>query len=169
MADVVAMGRAFAKAFNAKHARAIRVVCPYCDRPAELVTGFRIYPGHPRLYDRKYWHCASCDAYVGCHAADSGFGDGTIPLGHLANAELRSWRSRAHDAFDPLWKSRAMRRTEAYAWLAGELGISVANCHIGMFDIDACRNTVEAINRYSKNSSNCTEAWNKRIAGPDEE
>jgi hypothetical protein len=66
-------------------------------------------------------------------------------MGRLANPELRRAKSAAHAAFDPLWKSRKMGRKQAYAWLARELGISVANCHIGMFDVDACRSVVKVV------------------------
>lgn len=38
-----------------------------------------------------------------------------------------------------------MSRNNAYAWLAGELGISKANCHIGMMDVDACKAVVVAV------------------------
>jgi hypothetical protein len=127
----------------------MKVVCPYCDRPAALVTGAAIYPHRPDLFGLKFWQCAPCDAYVGCHKAgahvDGVISDGTLPLGRLANAALRKAKSAAHAAFDPLWKSRSMKRGEAYRWLARELGISSANCHIGMFDIDACRAVVAAV------------------------
>ena len=125
--------------------------CPYCARASVLVTGDAIYPHRPDLFDKKFWRCAPCDAFVGCHppktAPGGGQGDGTVPLGRLANAELRRLKTRAHAAFDPLWKSRRMRRRDAYAWLARELGISTANCHIGMFDEDACRAVVAAVER----------------------
>lgn len=121
----------------------LKVVCPYCDKPAVLVTGAAIYPHRPDLFGKKFWQCKPCEAHVGCHEAGKGEGDGTKPLGRLANAELRKWKSRAHSLFDPLWKTRTMRRKEAYAWLAQSLGISAANCHIGMFDVDQCKRTVE--------------------------
>ncbi|QOR55244.1 MAG: hypothetical protein SHS37scaffold220_13 [Phage 67_12] len=124
--------------------------CPYCARPAVLVTGATIYPHRVDLYAKKFWRCAPCGAWVGCHPAagpkgQGGIGDGTVALGRLANAELRTAKARAHAAFDPLWKSRAMKRRDAYAWLAGQLGISRDNCHIGMMDLDACRAVVAAI------------------------
>lgn len=123
--------------------------CPYCDRPAILVTGATIYPHRPDLFPKKFWNCAPCDAWVGCHppatAQGGGQGDGTVALGRLANAELRQAKKVAHAAFDPLWKSRAMKRRDAYAWLAGELGIAKANCHIGMMDVDGCRAVVAAV------------------------
>lgn len=119
----------------------MKVICPYCDKPAQLVTGDKIYPHRHDLFAKLFYQCAPCDAYVGCHPkADAhghgGIGDGAVPMGRLANAELRRAKQAAHAAFDPLWKSRSMSRKEAYAWLSKELGVSKSNTHIGMFDVD---------------------------------
>jgi hypothetical protein len=127
--------------------------CPYCGQPAKLVGGDAIYPHRSDLFDLAFWQCAPCDAYVGCHKKGVTFlmnkrqvrSDGTIPLGRLANAQLRKAKSAAHAAFDPLWKSGRMTRREAYAWLATTLGISSDNCHIGMMDADACQAVVSAV------------------------
>lgn len=75
------------------------VICSYCNKPAELVTGKEIYPHRPDLYPKKFWRCRPCTAYVGCHKPNAGYGDGTRPLGRLANAELRAAKSAAHAAF----------------------------------------------------------------------
>lgn len=80
-----------------------------------------------------------------------------MPLGRLADAELRDWKKRAHAVFDPLWKARAEKRKReegdkyydgrsrgvGYKWLAGQLGIEVKECHIGMFDVETCKRVVE--------------------------
>lgn len=116
----------------------MKVVCDYCHRDAELVTGKVVYPHRPDLFHKFFWQCAPCGAFVGCHEKNKGYGDGTRPFGRLANAELRRAKSAAHDAFDPLWRSGQMSRHDAYAWLARALGMSPANCHIGMFDVDLC-------------------------------
>jgi hypothetical protein len=128
------------------------ITCPYCHNPAELVSGGVIYPHRPDLHSRRFWRCAPCDAYVGCHPAARrygkkivGVGDGTVPLGRLANAELRKAKQAAHDAFDPLWQSGNVTRKAAYAWLAKKLNIEPVFCHIGMFDVDACRAVVAAV------------------------
>lgn len=121
------------------------VLCPYCDKPAALITGAKLYRNRPDLAHLHFWRCAPCDAHVGCHKAGMGQGDGTKPFGRLANAELRRAKTMAHAAFDPLWRSRRMRRREAYAWLARQLGISVENCHIGAFDLDGCCAVIAAV------------------------
>jgi hypothetical protein len=119
----------------------VSLQCPYCDRPARLVKGRAIYPHRPDLAHRNFWRCDPCDAHVGCH--NNGTKD--KPLGRLANAELRRAKQAAHAAFDPLWKSGAMKRKEAYAWLAESLGIAEQNTHIGMFDVDSCRAVVAVV------------------------
>lgn len=114
-------------------------ICPYCSEPARLVTGAAIYRNRPDLNNLKFWQCQPCDAYVGCHKN----GDGTNPLGRLANAQLRMWKSNAHAVFDPFWKNSGRgRRSVMYAKLARELGIEINDCHIGMFDIDTCKRVV---------------------------
>ncbi len=113
-------------------------VCPYCESTSELVTGKRIYPHRLDLAKKRFYLCEDCDAYVGCHPKS------TRPLGRLANAELRQWKMKAHAAFDPLWKRGPMTRSEAYAWLAEELGIPAEECHIGLFDVETCCRVVDA-------------------------
>ena len=112
--------------------------CPYCGKPAMFTTGNLHYPHRPDLAGKRFWSCAPCDAYVGCH-------DGTTkPMGRLANAELRSWKMRAHAAFDPRWKGKGRKeRAKAYRELAEQLGIRRDDCHIGLFDVFLCRRVVE--------------------------
>lgn len=113
--------------------------CPYCCGEAELVTGQAIYPHRPDLAHKRFYRCHSCDAYVGCHPGT------TKPLGRLANASLRQAKQRAHKSFDPLWKTGRMKRGQAYAWLAQQLGIPKQDCHIGMFDEDTCERVVRIV------------------------
>ena len=108
--------------------------CPYCDSDSVLADSAEVYGG--KSYGPIYL-CRPCKAWVGCHKGTSN------PLGRLANAELRKWKMAAHSAFDPLWKTRKMRRRGAYKWLSDALGILEEKCHIGMFDVDLCKKTVE--------------------------
>lgn len=113
-------------------------ICPYCNQPSILVTGHKIYPHRSDLYSKHFWQCEPCRAYVGCHP------NTTNPLGRLANALLREAKMLAHAAFDPIWQSEEMTRSEAYAWLATTLGISPDDCHMGMFDEDTCHRVIDA-------------------------
>ncbi|MEM6625294.1 MAG: zinc-finger-containing protein [Pseudomonadota bacterium] len=114
------------------------VKCDYCDREAERVSGKMIYPHRPDLFAKNFYLCRPCDAYVGCHPHT------ITPMGRLANASLRRAKLKAHQAFDPFWRGGGVSRREAYQWLADALGVSAANCHIGMFDEDMCRRVVVA-------------------------
>lgn len=127
------------------------ICCPYCNLDAHLVSGDTIYPHRPDLHHLHFWHCAPCGAYVGCHRGTE------RPLGGLANVELRLAKQQAHAAFDPLWKFhtwtdgyQTMTRDAAYEWLADQLGMSRADCHVGMFDVEQCQRVVEICNERDK-------------------
>lgn len=113
-------------------------ICPYCHQPSKRVSGADIYPHRPDLAHKVFYQCAPCDAYVGCHP------NTTVPLGRLANAELRAAKMKAHAAFDPIWQSKRKTRTEAYDWLSKKLGIVRQYCHIGMFNVEQCELVVVA-------------------------
>lgn len=124
------------------------VRCDYCNRDAVRVGAEWIYPHRPDLRGKWFWLCQPCRAYVGCHPGT------TNPLGRLANAELRRAKQSVHRVLDPLWKSKKMRRSEAYALLAKGLNIAQQNCHVGMFDVHTCQAAVEVLR--SATTSNTT-------------
>lgn len=78
--------------------------CPYCGSPAKLTTSQQIYGSN---FDYgAMWCCVNyplCHAYVGCHPGTE------IPLGRLANKELREAKKKAHAAFDRLWIAKAAK------------------------------------------------------------
>lgn len=126
--------------------------CNYCDRPARLTNGAKLYPNRPDVARRFFWVCEPCDAWVGCHAKGNfvpmgggrrKYSDGTLPLGNLANKELRTLRMQVHETMDRLWKSGKHTRLEVYTWLGEQLNRSPANCHIGMFDEETCRKALD--------------------------
>lgn len=119
----------------------MKVRCDYCGKPARLVTGLVIYPHRPDLSHLRFWMCDPCSAYVGCHKNS----DRHVPLGRLANAELRTWKQQAHSNFDPLWKSGEMSRRDAYTWLADQMKLDFKKCHIGMFNVEQCKRVVQII------------------------
>lgn len=120
------------------------ITCPYCQQPAIQVGGAAIYPHRPDLAAKQFWQCAPCGAYVGCHPAGPGR-PGNVPMGRLANAELRRAKSAAHAAFDPLWRQGGMPRRDAYKWLAQALRMRRQDCHIGMFDVAHCAAVIAAV------------------------
>lgn len=120
----------------------VEVFCPYCKGRAVRVTGKEVYPHRPDLFQKIYYLCRQCRAYVGCHPNTD------TPLGNLASPELRRVRVEAHDVFDIIWKSGVKRRQEAYDWLSDQLGIPRGRCHIGQFDISKCRKVIEVCTAY---------------------
>jgi hypothetical protein len=129
--------------------------CPYCNAKAVLLRAADAgYPYGSRDYGPT-WTCVPCAAWVGCHANSTRH----VPLGRLADAELRQWKTKVHDAFDPLWKVKMRRdgcnqfeaRNAGYKWLAGEMGIDVKQCHVGYFDIEQCKRAIEIITAVTKN------------------
>lgn len=124
--------------------------CPYCNHLAELTNSAEVYGG--RDFGKMVWRCRRCEAWVGCHPGTN------TPLGRLANAELRKAKIAAHDAFDSLWRrkhvkeggSKGRARGAGYRWLAEQLGIEPASCHIGMFDVELCKRVVEVCAPYKK-------------------
>jgi len=118
------------------------VHCDYCGRQAEYVDSKVIYG---KSYGMVYL-CRNCMAYVGVHKGTN------IPLGRLANAELRYWKKAAHAAFDPMWLYGRFRnhRNAAYAWLAQKMELPIEKTHIGMFDVAQCKKAIEIIRRETK-------------------
>lgn len=117
------------------------ILCNYCNTPAELIDS-------KLIYGRSYgliWVCYPCGARVGCHKGTD------KPLGRLANAELREWKQLAHMNFDPLWQgyqektgcSKSKARSTLYGWLANRMGIEKKHCHIGMFDVEQCKQVIQ--------------------------
>lgn len=117
-----------------------KINCPYCNQPAQLISGEELYNGHGKreLHKRLFWACRLCDAWVSCHPGTS------RPTGTLAGRRLRHMRLEAHKVFDQIWKTGELSRTSAYAWLSRELGIHGDNCHIGKFSIGQCHGVLEA-------------------------
>ena len=113
-----------------------KVYCPYCRKEAPWVENKEVYG---KNYGKSYmcYYCKDCDAYVGCHK------NTRIPLGTMANHELREWRKKTHKVIDPLWKHNGMKRPEVYLMLDKHFGRQI---HIGNSDIKTCQ---EIINLYS--------------------
>jgi hypothetical protein len=110
------------------------ILCNYCSNQAILADSAEVYNG--RSYG-PIWVCHPCQAWVGCHKGTD------KPLGRLANAMLRRLKMRAHSAFDRYWKNtKTTSRKQAYAALATVLGVSLDDCHIGMFDEDMCKRVI---------------------------
>lgn len=107
-------------------------ICPHCDCKVDVVT-------HVKIYGRVFgewpfvYYCNNCESYVGMHPFTN------IPLGSLANKEMREARKRCKPYFDKLWLNNInFSRTDAYEWLAGKMNIPVEECHFGWFSVAQC-------------------------------
>lgn len=106
-------------------------VCRYCGYAVKCVLNSEVYGvqyGHwPYVYA-----CQQCDAYVGLHHLTA------VPLGTLANQQLRNLRVSSKALFHKYIAKKGLSRTAGYLWLAEFLGIEHSNCHFGWFDINEC-------------------------------
>lgn len=88
-------------------------------------------------YGSKRYYYESCEAHVGIH--DEGAHEG-MPLGLLADEELRGLRTRLHKYLDPLWQDTTLGRQAAYDWIFGELmGLEPERRHTAMLTKEECR------------------------------
>lgn len=67
----------------------------------------------------------------------------TIPVGSLANHELRTLRRTAHQYFDQLYLSGMMSKQDAYQWLADLLSAPLSKAHIGYLGEYYCKVVIE--------------------------
>jgi len=109
----------------------VPTICDFCGSPV-------IFTSNAEIYGKEYgsgkcYKCTSCDSYVGVHE------NTLIPLGRLANKELRKLKKQCHNMFDPIWNNnnnKYINREQAYGRLANLLGIPASDCHFGWFDKD---------------------------------
>lgn len=107
--------------------------CRYCQGTVVLVNNREIYGTSVGNWPFVYRCQGQCEAYVGVHA------DTDIPLGILADAELRKIKVCAKQSFHTMMYSRRLKRTDAYNWLAEQLGIPASHAHYGWFDMETVK------------------------------
>lgn len=114
--------------------------CIYCGANVIFTSNAAIY-GH-EYGNGKCYKCTACDSYVGVHTGTK------IPLGRLADKELRGLKKQCHDLFDLAWRrNKRMSREKAYGRLAKKLGISENECHFGWFGKEELQKCVEIMSR----------------------
>jgi len=103
-----------------------------CGKPVEIAH-------HTEVYGREYsdwpwmYRCRHCEASVGMHPFTS------IPLGTLADKQLRSLRTACKQPFELIWQSGRINRDAAYELLAKHLRLNTEQCHFGLFDTEQCK------------------------------
>ena len=112
--------------------------CPYCGSSVVYRSADGIYRDNSRktmLYVCS--HYPECDAYVRVHEGTN------IPVGNLANHELRTLRRTAHYYFDQLYKTGMMSKQDAYQWLADLICAPLSEAHIGYLGEYYCKQVIE--------------------------
>jgi hypothetical protein len=59
-------------------------------------------------------------------------------------------RYEAHLAFDKVWKSGRMTRSQAYAWMQQALNLPPHEAHISLFSCEQCAALLKAIEKGEK-------------------
>jgi hypothetical protein len=67
---------------------------------------------------------------------------------HLQDDDLRVLRGHTHEVFDKLWRENYMTRSEAYAWLRGELNLTKETAHIALLTREQCLTLMEKVWHY---------------------
>lgn len=117
--------------------------CPYCGGSVVLKSADGIYKDNRRnaiLYVCS--HYPECDAYVRTHKGTK------IPVGSMANQELRNLRKTAHHYFDQLYKSGYMTKDDAYYWLSSIIDAPMSKAHIGYLSEYYCKEVIEKSKEY---------------------
>ena len=125
----------------------IKLKCPYCGAMAVRRTAKDIYGAAAKDPEAKLYVCSrypACDAYVGVHKRTG------LPMGTLANGELRHKRIVAHRTFDRLWQSGLMTKWQAYKWLQAKLDLDAEHTHIAMFSDYMCEQVIALCKCFGK-------------------
>lgn len=109
----------------------IPISCQHCGGSVKLTSNAEVYSREYGDWPYVYL-CTGCYAYVGLHPNTD------IPLGTLATYEMREARKKGKNVFLALSK-RFPDRNAHYEWLAGEMGISTAECHWGLFTVEQAK------------------------------
>lgn len=99
----------------------MKIYCCTCEKiiDARLTDGAEIYPHRWDLCHLPFWKCDVCSNYVGCHYKNE---NSIIPLGVIANKDIRKMRKRIHSLIDPIWREGKMRRGDLYKYISDKIG-----------------------------------------------
>ncbi|TCK36433.1 uncharacterized protein DUF3268 [Paraburkholderia sp. BL8N3] len=138
--------------------------CDYCGAPAALVrAGDESYPY--RDDHGPLWLCSPCQAWIGIFPRSTRH----VPLGRLADANLRDLKAKLHAALEPLVQAKVRRdgcnvfeaRSRGYRWLAQQLGIDPAKGSIHSLDAGECERAIAVVEQFGRDrAGNASEpAW----------
>lgn len=105
------------------------------------------------IYSKEYGHypwiyyCNWCSASVGMHPYTN------IPLGTLANREIKEARKDSKASFFKYVKVSGYSRSACYAHLSKALSISPKETHFGLFDVERCNAAKQALIKLTRELS----------------
>ena len=107
----------------------MKIYCCQCCEEVDtrLTDGAEIYPHREDLDSLPFWIHDKCGNFVGCHHKTR---TPTKPLGCIATPDILNARKKIHALLDPLWKSKSIRRGQAYAYVSNRLGYEYHNGEI---------------------------------------
>ncbi len=134
--------------------------CCYCGASVTLRSAEGIIPefkpGTMLYVCRNY---PACDSYVKVHPGTK------LPMGSLANKELRTLRRKAHFHFDQLYSTGLMSREEAYEWLAAQLMLPMEKAHIGQLGPYYCQQVIDESKKLLQAQKGKTKRSVQRLPG----
>jgi len=125
-----------------------KIICPYCGSNAVLRQGNYVFGANAVI--SHIWVCTNypnCDAYVSAHTHNK------MPLGNLANKELRNKRRETHIHLDKIWRKGIMTRKETYNWMMFVLGLKKENSHVAMLTLCQCNELITKSKKVLKNQN----------------
>ena len=125
----------------------MQIFCCTCntDIDCSLVTGMQVYPHRYDLRNMKFYRCPVCKNFVGTHKGTE------IPLGVIANEEIKNARMHIHSLLDPIWRSGKVSRRKCYKLISNKLGYEYHTANLK--SIDECRNVYSIILRLKRELS----------------
>ena len=134
--------------------------CCYCGASVTLRSAEGIIPefkpGTMLYVCRNY---PACDSYVKVHPGTK------LPMGSLANKELRTLRRNAHFHFDQLYSTGLMSGEEAYEWLAAQLMLPMEKAHIGQLGPYYCQQVIDESKKLLQAQKGKTKRSVQRLPG----
>lgn len=146
----------------------VNIHCPYCGskallRPSSVVYGdAALHPRNPMYVCARY---PACNAYVAAHRKTR------LPMGTLADSELRHRRLEAHHAITSLQKEWGISKQQIYSLLRAELKLPGELTHIAMCSEYRCDQIIDYCNRsrverrFSNEASNPKADLGTAVAG----
>lgn len=138
----------------------VNLHCPYCGSFAQLRSAYIVYGTAAITPQQKLYVCGrwpKCDSYVAAHQRTG------LPMGTLANGELRHLRILAHQSIRRLQKEWALDDYKAiYKWLESTMGLPPNTVHIAQFSEYRCQQVIRLCEEAIQTSRNTKQQLYKK-------